>query len=256
MVIRRPVKRDRSLFSDIEKGDDPQYAINAELNSTNGNSPSVFNQSKLNTQYLNQKTPKKIQIQQNQQKNANINNTCNHYTPKTSGDVKYFPENESPGTKSTAINRLRGTVGLKKSSAYSINLKKLASDKNQKVSPADDTDESKDELKLPKATSINNNKIVESDDSQDSYSIAGSSSPIEIKKEYISPIPNTFESSEGNNTPSEHDIMAENARLGKISEKEFIDYVYKLNCAPQGKNLTGMNLGSDPPDQSSSDIEI
>ncbi|OMJ12643.1 hypothetical protein AYI70_g8984, partial [Smittium culicis] len=157
----------------------------------------------------------------------------------------------------TTINRLRGTVGLKKPPAYSINLKKLASDKNQKVSPADDTesDESKDEVKLPKTKSINN-KIVESDDSQDSYSIAGSSSPIEIKKEYISPISDIFESSEGNNTPSEHDIMAEKARLRKISEKEFMDYVSKVDYAPQGSNLAGMDLDSDPPDQSISDIEI
>ncbi|OMJ25950.1 hypothetical protein AYI70_g539 [Smittium culicis] len=59
MVIRKPVKRARSLFSDILKGDDPQYATKAELTGTNANSPSVFNQSKLNTQYLNQKTPKK-----------------------------------------------------------------------------------------------------------------------------------------------------------------------------------------------------
>ncbi|OMJ07530.1 hypothetical protein AYI70_g12117 [Smittium culicis] len=68
MVIRKPVKRARSLFSDIVKGDDPQYATKAELTSTIVNSTSVFNQSKLNTQYLNQKTPKKIQIQQSQKK--------------------------------------------------------------------------------------------------------------------------------------------------------------------------------------------
>ncbi|OMJ09543.1 hypothetical protein AYI70_g699 [Smittium culicis] len=132
-----------------------------------------------------------------------------------------------------------------------------ASDKNQKVSPADDTesDESKDEVKLPKTKSINN-KIVERDDSQDSYSIAGSSSPIEIKKEYISPRSDIFESSEGNSTPSEHGIMVENARLGKISEKIFIYYVSKVVCAPQGRNLAEMDLDSDPLDQSSSDIEI
>ncbi|OMJ14774.1 hypothetical protein AYI70_g7683 [Smittium culicis] len=65
-----------------------------------------------------------------------------------------------------------------------------------------------------------------------------------------------FESSEGNNTPSEHDIMAVKARLGKISEKEFMDYVPKVDCSPQGSNLAGMDLDSDPSDQSSSDIEI
>ncbi|OMJ16797.1 hypothetical protein AYI69_g7687, partial [Smittium culicis] len=58
MIIRNPVKRARALFSDILKGDDPEYATNAEVNSTNVNSPSVFDKSKSDTQYLNQKTPK------------------------------------------------------------------------------------------------------------------------------------------------------------------------------------------------------
>ncbi|OMJ20104.1 hypothetical protein AYI70_g4321 [Smittium culicis] len=124
---------------------------------------------------------------------TNFSNAIIHGTPKTSGDDKYLLKNESPGTKSTTINRLRGTVGLKKPPDYSINLKKLASDKNQKVSPDDDT---------------------ESDESKGE------------------------------------------ARLGKISEKEFMDYVSKVDCAPQGRNLAGMDLDSDPPDQSSSDIEI
>ncbi|OMJ16265.1 hypothetical protein AYI70_g6721, partial [Smittium culicis] len=69
MVIRKPVKRARSLFSDIVKGDDPEYANKVELTSTNVNSASVIDKSKSDTQYLNQKAPKKIQIQQNQQKN-------------------------------------------------------------------------------------------------------------------------------------------------------------------------------------------
>ncbi|OMJ24616.1 hypothetical protein AYI70_g1470 [Smittium culicis] len=95
-----------------------------------------------------------------------FNNAIIHETPKISGDDKHLPKNESSGTKSTTINRLR------------------ASDKNQKVSPADDTksDESRDEVKLPK-TKGTNKKFFESDDSQDSSSIKGSSSPIEIKKE-------------------------------------------------------------------------
>ncbi|OMJ09628.1 hypothetical protein AYI70_g10824, partial [Smittium culicis] len=82
MVIRKPVKRARSLFSDIVKGDDPEYANKAELTSTNVNSTSLFNQSKLNTQYLNQKTPKKIQNQQSQQKNGKLNKKITKILPK------------------------------------------------------------------------------------------------------------------------------------------------------------------------------
>ncbi|OMJ09072.1 hypothetical protein AYI70_g11143, partial [Smittium culicis] len=40
MVIRNPVERARSLYSDIVKGDDPEYANKAELTSTNVNSTS------------------------------------------------------------------------------------------------------------------------------------------------------------------------------------------------------------------------
>ncbi|OMJ13803.1 hypothetical protein AYI69_g8843, partial [Smittium culicis] len=62
MVIRKPVKRARPLFSDIVRFDDPEYATNAELNSTNVNSTSLFDKFKLDTQYLYQKTPKKYKI--------------------------------------------------------------------------------------------------------------------------------------------------------------------------------------------------
>ncbi|OMJ11272.1 hypothetical protein AYI69_g9891 [Smittium culicis] len=58
MVIRKPVKRVRSLFSIIVKVDDPEYATNAELTSTNFNSTSVIDKSKSDTQFLNQKTTK------------------------------------------------------------------------------------------------------------------------------------------------------------------------------------------------------
>ncbi|OMJ13398.1 hypothetical protein AYI70_g8520 [Smittium culicis] len=82
MVIRKPIKRARSLFSDIVKGDDPEYANKAELTITNVNSTSVFNQSKLNTQCLNQKSPKKIQNQQSQQKNGKLNKKITKILPK------------------------------------------------------------------------------------------------------------------------------------------------------------------------------
>ncbi|OMJ13250.1 hypothetical protein AYI69_g9067 [Smittium culicis] len=166
---------------------------------------------------------------------TNANKTWKHYTPKTSVDDKGLPKNESSATKFTTISRRRGT----------------------KVSPDEDTesDVGREEVEPQKTKSINK-KNFESDDSQDSSSIAGSSSPIEIKKEYLAPRSNIFESSEGNNTPSEHDVMAEKARLGKISEKEFMDYVHKVDCASQCSNIAGMDLDSDPPDQSSSGIDI
>ncbi|OMJ10191.1 hypothetical protein AYI70_g10476 [Smittium culicis] len=82
MVIRKPIKRARSLFSDIVKGDDPEYANKAELTSTKVNSTSVIDKSNSDTQYLNQKTLKKIQIQQNQQKNGKLNKKKTKTLPK------------------------------------------------------------------------------------------------------------------------------------------------------------------------------
>ncbi|OMJ07714.1 hypothetical protein AYI69_g11352 [Smittium culicis] len=161
---------------------------------------------------------------------TNLNNALFYDTPKISDHDKYLPKNESSATNSSAINRRGVTVGLKKPPAYSINLKNLTSDKNQKVSPDEDT---------------------ESDAGREEFKLSN-----KIKKEYLAPRSNIFESSEGNNIPSEHDVMAEKARLGKISENEFMDYVSKVDCAPLGSNLAGMNLDSDPSDQSSSDIEI
>ncbi|OMJ12016.1 hypothetical protein AYI69_g9600 [Smittium culicis] len=59
---------------------------------------------------------------------TNTNKSWKHYTPKISGDDKYLTKNESSATNSSTINRCRATVGLKKSPAYSIDLKNLTSD--------------------------------------------------------------------------------------------------------------------------------
>ncbi|OMJ28033.1 hypothetical protein AYI69_g2503 [Smittium culicis] len=99
---------------------------------------------------------------------TNTNKTWKHDTPKISGDDKDLTKNESSAANSATINRLRGTAGLKKPPAYSINLKKLASDKNQKVSPDEniEADASRDEVETKKTKGINKN-IIESDYSQD-----------------------------------------------------------------------------------------
>ncbi|OMJ12818.1 hypothetical protein AYI70_g8884 [Smittium culicis] len=57
-----------------------------------------------------------------------INNYIIYDTTKISSDGKDLPKNESSGTNPTTINKLMGTVGLKNPPAYSINLKKLASE--------------------------------------------------------------------------------------------------------------------------------
>ncbi|OMJ14178.1 hypothetical protein AYI70_g6311, partial [Smittium culicis] len=44
MVIRKPVKRARTLFSDVVKGNDPQYSTNEVQNSNTADYPRVNNQ--------------------------------------------------------------------------------------------------------------------------------------------------------------------------------------------------------------------
>ncbi|OMJ18371.1 hypothetical protein AYI70_g5388, partial [Smittium culicis] len=44
MAIRKPVKRARTLFSDVVKGNDPQYRTNEVQNSKTADYPRVNNQ--------------------------------------------------------------------------------------------------------------------------------------------------------------------------------------------------------------------
>ncbi|OMJ19593.1 hypothetical protein AYI70_g4639 [Smittium culicis] len=61
MVIRKPVKRARTLFSDVVKGNDPQYSTNDEQNSNTADYPRVNNQNRLNHELRSQLNSKKMQ---------------------------------------------------------------------------------------------------------------------------------------------------------------------------------------------------
>ncbi|OMJ17951.1 hypothetical protein AYI70_g5646, partial [Smittium culicis] len=61
MVIRKPVKRARSLFSDIVKGDDPQCSTNEVQNSKTADYPRVNNQHRVNNDPRSQLNNKKMQ---------------------------------------------------------------------------------------------------------------------------------------------------------------------------------------------------
>ncbi|OMJ13850.1 hypothetical protein AYI69_g8823 [Smittium culicis] len=82
------------------------------------------------------------------------------------------------------------------------------------------------------------------------------SSPINIKKEMLSPKSCVNESSGGFNTPLAHDIMAEKARMGQISTQKNIVYASNIDGARPGSNLAVMDLDTDPPDQNSSYLDL
>ncbi|OMJ23719.1 hypothetical protein AYI69_g4885 [Smittium culicis] len=62
--------------------------------------------------------------------------------------------------------------------------------------------------------------------------------------------------SDGNNTPSEHSMNAENVGFDLIPQKEFHNYVSNVDRASQGANAANMELDSIPPGDSSSDTEM
>ncbi|OMJ17776.1 hypothetical protein AYI70_g5746 [Smittium culicis] len=147
---------------------------------------------------------------------------------------------------------LRGTVGLKKPPAGTIcHIKPshlpIIDDVSQKDAPND--------VKKQKADKINKNKNY-FDENLSPSSSEESSSPINIKKEILLPKPCVSESSGGLNTPSAHDIMAEFSRLGQIYTQKFIDYAFIVDGTHPGSNLAAMNLDSDPPDQTSSGLDL
>ncbi|OMJ16285.1 hypothetical protein AYI70_g6711 [Smittium culicis] len=61
MVIRKPVKRARTLFSDVMKGNNPQYSTNEVQNSKTADYPRVNNQYRLNHDLRSKLNNKKMQ---------------------------------------------------------------------------------------------------------------------------------------------------------------------------------------------------
>ncbi|OMJ10200.1 hypothetical protein AYI70_g10471, partial [Smittium culicis] len=81
------------------------------------------------------------------------------------------------------------------------------------------------------------------------------SSPMEIKKEFISPNLSPANESDGYCPPSAYALMAAKARMGKISEKEFNNLISNVDKALPGSNIAAIEPGSDAEHQEISDIE-
>ncbi|OMJ23677.1 hypothetical protein AYI70_g2099 [Smittium culicis] len=105
---------------------------------------------------------------------------------KIINDTEVSTNDEAATAKPGTINRLRGTVGLKKPPAISLNTAVMPPSSNEKVSSDDDTesDGSDDDNHQPiiKRTT---KSTINSDDSSDISVDSDMSSPMEIKKEFI-----------------------------------------------------------------------
>ncbi|OMJ23946.1 hypothetical protein AYI70_g1914 [Smittium culicis] len=152
---------------------------------------------------------------------------------KIINDTEVSTNDEAATAKPSTINRLRGTVGLKKPPASSLNAAAMPPSSNEKVSSDDDTD----------------------DDFSDISVDSDMSSPMEIKKEFISPNLSSNNESDGYSPPSAHALMAEKSRMGQISEQAFNKYVSNVDKAPPGSNIAAIEPGSDAEHQEISDID-
>ncbi|OMJ10846.1 hypothetical protein AYI69_g10080, partial [Smittium culicis] len=148
---------------------------------------------------------------------------------KTAEAKKLEPIDSSGRFHTSSVRTIRGTTGIKKPPASSIAQIQLEPSTLKKISSDDDTGSDYSTINYSKQKAINENKnSIETDDYIESSDYERSSYPIEIKKEHDI-FDNNQSDSEGNNTPSEHSMMAGKARLGLIPQKEFLNYVSNVD---------------------------
>ncbi|OMJ17597.1 hypothetical protein AYI70_g5879 [Smittium culicis] len=175
---------------------------------------------------------------------------------KIINDTEVSTNDEAATAKPGTINRLRGTVGLKKPPASSLNDAVMPRSSNEKVSSGDDTesDASDGENHQPiirKTTKSTINSDYFSYISVDS----DMSSPMEIKKEFISPNLSPTNESDGYSPPSAHALVSEKARMWQISEQAFNNYISNVDKAQPGNNIAAIEPESESEHQEISDIE-
>ncbi|OMJ10572.1 hypothetical protein AYI70_g10239 [Smittium culicis] len=138
---------------------------------------------------------------------------------KIINDTEVSTNDEAAAAKPGTINRLRGTVGLKKPPSSSLNIAVMPRSSNEKVSSGDytDSDGSDDDNNQPIIKSMTKSTINSADFSDISVD-SDMSSLMETKKEFISPNLSPKNESDGYKPPSAHALMAAKARMGQISE--------------------------------------
>ncbi|OMJ15550.1 hypothetical protein AYI70_g7199 [Smittium culicis] len=166
------------------------------------------------------------------------------------------PNDGSGSSHTTSVRTIRGTTGIKKPPASSIAIIQPKTCTLKQISSDVDTGSDYSTINNIKKKTINENKnVIETDGYEESSDYERSSSPIEIKKEHII-FKNIQSDSDGNNSPTEHSIMAGKVRLGLIPQKELLNYVSSVDRAPQGANVTNMELDFIPPEDTGTDTEM
>ncbi|OMJ12799.1 hypothetical protein AYI69_g9259 [Smittium culicis] len=172
-------------------------------------------------------------------------------------DTEVSANDEAVKAKPSTINRLRGTVGLKKPPASSIAPAEIPSSPIEKVSSGDDTEsdginEDNNQPKIKRTTK----STINSDDFSDILMDSDMSSPMEIKKDFIPSNPNPTNNSNGYSPPSEHVLMAAKARMGQISEQVFNKFVTNVDKAPSGSSRAAIEPETEAEHHDISDIEF
>ncbi|OMJ24941.1 hypothetical protein AYI70_g1242 [Smittium culicis] len=175
---------------------------------------------------------------------------------KIINDTEVSTNDEAAAVKPGTINRLRGTVGLKKPPTSSLNADVMPLSSNEKVSSDNDTEsDGSDDDNHPPIIKRTTKSTINSDYFSDISVDSDMSSPMEIKKEFISPNLSPTNESDGYSPPSAHALVVEKARMGQISEQAFNNYISNVDKAPPGNNIAAIEPGSDAEHQGISDIE-
>ncbi|OMJ23493.1 hypothetical protein AYI70_g2230 [Smittium culicis] len=154
---------------------------------------------------------------------------------------KLEPNDGSGSSHTTSVRTIRGTTGIKKHPASSIAQIQPEPSTLKKISSDDDTGSDYSTINNSKQKNINVDKNdIETEDYEELSDYERSSSSIEIKKEHII-FKNIQSDSDGNNSPTEHSMMA-----GKAS----------VDRALQGDNVANKDLDTIPPEDTSSDTEM
>ncbi|OMJ10488.1 hypothetical protein AYI70_g10295 [Smittium culicis] len=264
MVIRKPVKRASTLFSDVMKGNDPQYSTNEVQNSNTTDYTRANNQHRLNHDPRSQLNNKKMQKRSAKKtltgKKGNLTDMSMYKEVSIEhmllrGEMNCLKKFCTDGSdvkvgcswaqfKGNHIDTLEdisawrrfdnnqylpyGIKVLLKNNNMEIDLPSFLDHENvadeippspiEKVSSGDDTesDGSTDDNNQPliKRTT---KSTINSDDSYDISMDSDTSSPMEIKIEFISPNPSPMKNSDGYRPPSEHALTAAKARVEQIS---------------------------------------
>ncbi|OMJ25182.1 hypothetical protein AYI70_g1081, partial [Smittium culicis] len=176
---------------------------------------------------------------------------------KIINDTEVSTNDEAVTEKPSIINRLRGTVGLKPPPpASSLNAAVMPPSSNEKVSSDDDTesDGSGDDNHQP-IIKRSAKSTINSDDFSDISVDSDMSSPMEIKKEFISPNLSPTNESDGYSPPSAHALTGAKARVGQKSEQAFNNFVSNVDKAPPGSNIAAIEPESDAKNLDISDID-